>query len=93
MLPVPRKRTESRKDTYCSYIIQTSPHHNINFTFNDDFFVPCHKSGGVYQSGDYVEDRNPLTVWSVSSGDPYFDQRVDPVLGSRIWQRRLFLAL
>ena len=58
-----------KKDTYCSYIIQTSPHHNINFTFNDDFFVPCHKSGGVYQSGDYVEDRDPFIVGSVPSGD------------------------
>ena len=82
-----------KKDTYCSYIIQTSPHHNINFTFNDDFFVPCHKSGGVYQSGDYVEDRDPFTVGSVPSGDPLFGHPVDPALGSRIWQRRLFLAL
>ena len=58
----------SKKDTYCSYIIQTSPHHNINFTFDDDFFVPCHKSGGVYQSGDYVEVRDPPTSPSSSLG-------------------------
>ena len=39
----------------CAYMIQANQHHSINFGFDENFMVPCHLSGGEYQSGSYIE--------------------------------------
>ena len=39
----------------CTFMIQANQHHSINFGFDENFMVPCHLSGGEYQSGSYIE--------------------------------------